>query len=88
MLSLFDNWNASGRKMDTRSTPNRRLPTQYLIGYNLVCAILWTAVFGRVVLLVPLVGFGNVYDGVGEFTKWTQTLALLEIVHSIFGMIT
>ena len=74
--------------MDTRSSPNRRLQTQYLIGYNLVCAILWTAVLGRVVLLVPLVGFGNVYGGVGGFTKWTQTLALLEVGHSAVGTIT
>lgn len=76
--------------MDARSptTPNRRLQTQYLVGYNLTCAVLWTAVLGRVILLVPLIGFGEVYGGVGEFTKWTQTLALLEIVHSALGMIT
>lgn len=74
--------------MDTRSTPNRRLQNQYLVGYNLLCAVLWTAVLGRVILLVPLVGFQNVHGGVGEFTKWTQTLALLEVVHSALGMVT
>lgn len=74
--------------MDTRSTPNRQLQTRYLVGYNLVCAVLWTAVLGRVIFLVPLVGFGNVHGGVGEFTKWTQTLALLEVLHSALGMIT
>ena len=73
--------------MDTRSTPNRRLQSQYLVSYNLVCALLWTAVLGRVILLIPLVGFGDVHGGVGEFTKWTQTLALLEVVHSALGMI-
>ena len=71
----------------SRSNPNQLLQTQYLVGYNLVCAVLWTAVLGRVILLVPLVGFENVYGGVGEFTKWTQTLALLEIGHSASGMI-
>lgn len=71
----------------SRSNPNQLLQTQYLVGYNLVCAVLWTAVLGRVILLVPLVGFGNVYGGVGEFTKWTQTLALLEIVHSASGLV-
>lgn len=60
--------------------------TQYLILYNFVCAILWTAVLGRVLILVPMVGFGNVYKGTGEFTKWTQTVALLEVVHSATGM--
>ena len=74
--------------MDTRSAPNRRLQTQYLIGYNLTCAVLWTAVLGRVILLIPLVGFSNVHGGVGEFTKWTQTVALLEVVHSALGMST
>lgn len=73
--------------MDTRSTPNRRLQNQYLVGYNLLCAVLWTAVLGRVILLVPLVGFQNVHGGVGEFTKWTQTLALLEVVHSALGLV-
>lgn len=73
--------------MDTRSTPNRRLRSQYLVSYNLVCALLWTAVLGRVILLIPLVGFGDVHGGVGEFTKWTQTFAVLEVVHSALGMI-
>lgn len=71
--------------MDTRTTPNRRQQTQYLIAYNLICAVLWTAVLGRVIFLVPLVGFENVAGGVGEFAKWTQTLAALEIVHSALG---
>jgi very-long-chain (3R)-3-hydroxyacyl-CoA dehydratase len=48
--------------------------------------ILWLAVLGRVVLLVPMVGFGRVYQGAGNFTKWTQTMALLEVVHSAVGM--
>lgn len=74
--------------MDTRPTSNRRLQIQYLVGYNLVCALLWIAVLGRVILLVPLVGFENVYGGVGELAKWTQTLAVLEIGHSALGTIT
>jgi hypothetical protein len=35
---------------------------------------------------VPLVGFGKVYVGVGQFAKWTQTLAGLEVVHAALGM--
>ncbi|KAK3166908.1 hypothetical protein OEA41_010033 [Lepraria neglecta] len=73
--------------MDTRTTPHRRQQTQYLTAYNLICAVLWTAVLGRVILLVPLVGFENVAGGVGEFAKWTQTLAVLEIVHSALGLV-
>lgn len=59
--------------------------TQYLIIYNAVSALLWLVVLGRVVGLVPLVGFGTTYAGVGQFTKWTQTLALMEVVHAATG---
>ena len=69
--------------MDIRD--RKPLKTRYLILYNTVSAILWLAILCRVVLLVPLVGFKNVYGGVGEFVKWTQTLAALEVVHAAFG---
>ena len=75
--------------MDTRNNPHRRLKTesrtQYLTAYNAISGILWFAVLGRVILLLPLVGFGEVYGGVGEWTKWTQTLALAEVLHSATG---
>ncbi|PQE14682.1 hypothetical protein CJF31_00007661 [Rutstroemia sp. NJR-2017a BVV2] len=61
--------------------------TQYLILYNFFSALAWTIVLGRVLLLVPLVGFGRVYPAVGHFTKWTQTMALLEVVHSATGVV-
>ncbi|KZF26593.1 PTPLA-domain-containing protein [Xylona heveae TC161] len=69
------------------AAPRRSFKAQYLILYNFVSAVLWTTVFGRVVLLVPLVGFTHVYGGVGNFAKWTQTLALLEVVHALFGIV-
>lgn len=78
--------------MNTRTTPNRssaqtraQQKQYYLIGYNLLNSILWTAILGRLLLLIPLVGFQNVYGGVGDFAKWSQTLAVLEIVHSATG---
>lgn len=77
-LSPSDAPRKPARKPLTSSSPQ----VQYLILYNFVSAILWLAVLGRVLLLVPLVGFGRVYRGVGIFAKWTQTLALLEILHS------
>lgn len=58
---------------------------QYLILYNFVSAVLWATVLGRVVMLVPLVGFRHVFGEVGGFLKWTQTLALLEVVHALVG---
>ncbi|KAF7909612.1 uncharacterized protein EAF01_003330 [Botrytis porri] len=82
---------------DTRSPPvKKRGPkplqssnskTQYLILYNFVSALLWLVVLGRVVLLVPLVGFGRLYPAVGTFVKWTQTMALLEVVHAALGVV-
>lgn len=64
----------------------RDLKTHYLIAYNLSSSILWFAVLARVLLLIPLVGFKNVSGGVGDFARWTQTLALLEIVNSALGL--
>lgn len=80
-LSPTDRERKPAPKPLTSSSPK----TQYLILYNFASAILWLVVLGRVLLLVPLVGFGNVYRGVGTFTKWTQTLALMEVVHSATG---
>lgn len=57
----------------------------YLILYNSISAILWSAVLGRVLLIAPLHGYRNVYAGVGEYTKWTQTLAMLEVLHAAIG---
>jgi very-long-chain (3R)-3-hydroxyacyl-CoA dehydratase len=72
--------------MDRRGSFSRsQFISQYLIFYNLISALLWVTVLGRVILLVPLVGFQNVYGGVGEFTKWTQTAAVMEILHSALG---
>lgn len=72
--------------MDSKEISRPGQEAQYLVFYNLISAVLWLAILGRTALLVPLVGFENVHGGVGEFTKWTQTLALLEIVHSALGM--
>lgn len=75
--------------MDRAYETSRKRPvkTQYLILYNFISAILWLAVFGRVILLLPILGHRNVYGGVGEFAKWTQTVAVLEVLHSASGII-
>ncbi|MCJ1256131.1 hypothetical protein MMC24_003951 [Lignoscripta atroalba] len=73
--------------MDSKYPAQRRpMYNQYLIVYNLTCAVLWLAILGRVVLLIPLVGYQNIYGGVGELAKWTQTLAVLEVAHSGLGL--
>lgn len=61
--------------------------TKYLILYNFVSSILWLGVLGRVLMLIPLAGFPRVYDGVGKYTQMTQSLALLEVIHSAVGIV-
>ncbi|KAL8763219.1 MAG: hypothetical protein Q9184_000937 [Pyrenodesmia sp. 2 TL-2023] len=60
---------------------------EYLTAYNSVCALLWFSVFGRVVLLIPITGHESIYEAAGDITKWTQTVAVLEILHSAFGLV-
>ena len=80
--------NAARNKPGPKPLQSSSPKTQYLILYNFVSALLWLVVLGRVVLLVPLVGFGRTYAGVGRFTKWTQTAALLEVIHAASGKCT
>ncbi|CAO1599118.1 MAG: hypothetical protein LQ349_002298 [Xanthoria aureola] len=60
---------------------------EYLTAYNSICALLWLSVFGRVVVILPITGVESVYEAAGDFTKWTQTVAVLEILHSAFGLV-
>lgn len=75
--------NVSPRRM---SAPKRA----YLVAYNALSAALWSVVLGRTVATLAANGLETgpalVYPAVGEWTKWTQTLAALEIVHSVLGM--
>ncbi|KAI3336613.1 tyrosine phosphatase-like protein [Xylariaceae sp. AK1471] len=59
----------------------------YLILYNAVSAILWLTVLGRIVGINLLRGPRFAYPAVGEFCKWTQTLAGMEVLHSLFGIV-
>jgi very-long-chain (3R)-3-hydroxyacyl-CoA dehydratase len=75
-----------------RGAPTQRAPgntatpkAQYLTVYNLVSSMLWAIVLGRTLILSPQAGTSGVYNKVGEYTKWVQTLALLEVVHSLVG---
>ncbi|KAF2396778.1 PTPLA-domain-containing protein [Trichodelitschia bisporula] len=64
------------------------LNTLYLTLYNFVSAALWTGVLIRTVQIGVLGGEPRgVYTGIGEYTKWTQTLALLEVAHSVLGIV-
>ncbi len=58
----------------------------YLILYNAVSAALWLTVMVRIVAAnVNGGGYTSVYANTGEFCKWTQTLAGMEVLHSLLG---
>ncbi|KAK0362039.1 hypothetical protein LTR91_006898 [Friedmanniomyces endolithicus] len=61
--------------------------TLYLILYNFVSALLWSVILGRVLLITTLFGYSSVHSGVADFTRWTQTLAALEILHAAVGLV-
>ena len=68
------------------SKPPNPLKTTYLVLYNFVSAVLWLTILGRVVSISSLTGSTDmVFKTTSEFTKWTQTLALLEVAHSALG---
>ncbi|KAI0181107.1 PTPLA-domain-containing protein [Hypoxylon sp. FL1284] len=74
---------------DTAKPAKRPSPVKngYLILYNAASAILWLTVLGRVVGANFTKGPQLAYPATGEFCKWTQTLAGMEILHSLFGVV-
>lgn len=71
--------------------PPSPVKTAYLVLYNAVSAAAWSVVLFRTAaaLAAPAsgegVGYTGVFPAVGEWTKWTQTLAALEVLHSLLG---
>ena len=70
----------------------------YLTLYNGVSCGLWAVILFRVVAVLaenytkePFLGVvkrkENAWYETGEFVKWVQTGALLEVVHSLVGML-
>lgn len=59
--------------------------SSYLILYNGTFAALWLTLLVRILALGPLSSYEKTYDAVGDFAKWIQTAALLEVVHAALG---
>lgn len=59
----------------------------YLIGYNTISALLWIFVFGRTAMLALSNGLDEVsmHPSVRITVLLTQSLAALDILHSIIG---
>jgi very-long-chain (3R)-3-hydroxyacyl-CoA dehydratase len=82
----------------TTSAPPSALKRLYLTLYNGVSCGLWAVILFRVVSVLvenytkqPFLGIvkrkENAWYETGEFVKWVQTAALLEVVHSLVGMV-
>ena len=70
---------------DAHSSRPQTAKTQYLVLYNAINASLWLVVLVRTLHII--VRHGSTYDTVGDFTKWTQTIATMEIIHAALGEI-
>ncbi|KAJ5890339.1 uncharacterized protein N7473_006567 [Penicillium subrubescens] len=59
----------------------------YLLIYNTVCAALWLQILVTVILtLVSSPDVSDVYTSVEPWTRFTQTLAVAEIIHAACGI--
>ena len=81
---------ANNQKKPARATKKgpSGLKLIYLILYNLFSAVAWGTVLWRTVAINAQSGPYAVFPGIGEWTRWTQTVAGLEILHSLLGMAT
>ena len=76
---------APPKKNAQPAKPSSPVKTAYLVLYNAVSAVAWSVVLGRTLSAAATQGWQHVYPAVGEWTKWTQTMAALEILHSLLG---
>ncbi|PYI07472.1 PTPLA-domain-containing protein [Aspergillus sclerotiicarbonarius CBS 121057] len=61
------------------------LKTPYLLTYNTINTFLWLRILVPI-LLSPLQSPQTTYTTLEPWTRWTQTLAILEILHSASGL--
>lgn len=76
---------AGNKKTDRKPKAPSPVKTSYLVLYNAVSALAWSVVLFRAVSIFAKDGYPFVVTGVGEWTKWTQTVAGLEVLHSLLG---
>ncbi|KFY81098.1 hypothetical protein V499_00117 [Pseudogymnoascus sp. VKM F-103] len=63
------------------------LKANYLLGYNAVSMFSWLSLLWHAGLSLKVEGLEYVHPQVDTFWKVTQSLAVLEIVHSAFGIV-
>jgi very-long-chain (3R)-3-hydroxyacyl-CoA dehydratase len=82
---------SNSRPPSARSASSLLTRRSYLIAYNSISLALWAILTLRAVLLIPLLSsHGQLYDlyrALQSFLAVTQSLALLEVVHSLSGLV-
>lgn len=67
------------------------LSQRYLLLYNGVSFALWTTITLRALTLIPVLlshdKLHGLYPALFPLLKWTQTMALLEVVHAVVGLV-
>jgi len=54
----------------------------YLLFYNIVSALLWLRIL---LTVITLYWYPQIYTSIEPWTRWTQTLAVLEVLHAATG---
>lgn len=71
--------------------PASGLTTNYLLAYNAISFALWGTILGRAVFLVPTLlahdKLHGLFDALFPLVKYTQSLALLEVIHALVGLV-
>ena len=69
------------------SSPTRPIISRYLLFYNLVCAVLWSRVLWATVepYAWPQASPQEAAYKVEPWARWSQTLAIAEIIHAVIG---
>ncbi|KAJ9613563.1 hypothetical protein H2200_003505 [Cladophialophora chaetospira] len=78
--------------MENQTSRRAASPTQkYLIAYNAACLALWSIITLRATFLIPTLFVlekpHELLSALFPLLKWTQTIALLEIVHALIGLV-
>ena len=65
--------------------PASSLKTNYLLAFNAISAFSWLSLLWHAGLVTKVWDLTTVHQHVDMFWKVTQSLAALEVVHSVFG---
>ncbi|KAK8232557.1 tyrosine phosphatase-like protein [Phyllosticta capitalensis] len=74
---------SASTKASSASSPKQT----YLLAYNAISAVLWALLLVRVAMVLALFGPAHLFGGTDTFVRDIQTLALLEPLHSVLGVV-